>query len=252
MFESIKNYGNLAESVVNRIIQGINSGELKPGDKLPSERDMGDMFSVSRTVIRDALKTLVGLGVVNIRHGTGAFINVVNQQEDVNHLTSLLQIKQGTLKELFQVREIIESQSVVWCTQNATSKDINELEDIVRRAKEQGDESRLALLDAEFHLKISEAAGNRVLVRLMINLLDLLGENRIRVIKIPGRQRLSVLDHEAIVEAIKNRNLELARACMLKHLADVNNAISTVNLSEEDWLSDTNSEGAADHHDNQG
>jgi len=62
MFEPIRNNGNLSENVVNQIIQAINTGQLKLGDKLPSERDLGEMFSVSRTVIRDGLKTLVGLG----------------------------------------------------------------------------------------------------------------------------------------------------------------------------------------------
>jgi len=235
MFEPIRNNGNLSENVVNQIIQAINTGQLKLGDKLPSERDLGEMFSVSRTVIRDGLKTLVGLGVVHIRHGMGAFINIVDQKEDVNRLASLLQITKGTLEELFQVRKVLESQSVIWCTQNATGADIFELEEIVRKAKDLEDTARLALLDAEFHLKISEAAGNRVLLRLMVNLLDLLGENRVRVIMIPGRQQLSVLDHECIVEAIKARNTELAQRCMLKHLVDVKDATSTVNLSGEDW-----------------
>lgn len=235
MFESIKQYGNLSETVVHQIVQAINNGELKPGDKLPSERDMGAIFAVSRTVIRDALKTLVGLGMITIRHGTGAFINHLDHQEDVTRLASLLQISKGTAEELFQVREILESNAVTWCTQNATEEDIRQLENIVSEAKKHEDESRLALLDAEFHLKIAEAAGNKVLMRLMVNLLDLLGENRLRVLMVPGRQRLSVLDHERIVEAIKIRKPELARQCMLKHIDDVKKDTSTVNYSSEEW-----------------
>ena len=230
MFEPVKFYGNLSESIVDQILQAINNGELKPGDKLPPEREMCNMFSVSRTVIRDALKTLVGLGVVTIRHGMGAYINEVDGTEEVSRLASLLQISRGTIEELFQVREVIESQAAIWCTQNANEQDIQQLEDIVRKGKELGDteESKLALLDAEFHLKIVEAAGNRVLMRLMINLLDLLGENRARTLKVPGRQRLSVLDHETIVEAIKQRDPKLAHQRMLSHLADVREAIQSV------------------------
>ena len=229
MFEPLKSYGNLSEGVVSQIIQALNSGELKPGDKLPPEREMCTMFSVSRTVIRDALKTLVGLGVVTVRHGMGAFVNeVANQTEDVSKLASLLQITRGTTDELFQVREILESKAVIWCTQNATDKDIAQLEDIVAKARNLEGESQLALLDAEFHLKICEAAGNRVLLRLMINLLDLLGENREKVLMIPGRQRLSVRDHQAIAEAIKSRNSDLACERMLKHLRDVKEAVNTI------------------------
>ncbi|HZK83856.1 MAG TPA: GntR family transcriptional regulator [Desulfosporosinus sp.] len=69
MFEPVKFHVNLSEGIVNQIMQAINNDELKPGDKLPPEREMCTMFSVSRTVIRDALKMLVGLGVVTIRHG---------------------------------------------------------------------------------------------------------------------------------------------------------------------------------------
>ena len=237
MFEPVKSYGNLSEGILNQIMQAINNGELKPGDKLPPEREMCTVFSVSRTVIRDALKMLVGLGVVTIRHGMGAYINEVDGAENVFRLASLLQISRGTIDELFQVREVLESQAVIWCTQNANEQDLQQLEHIVRKGKELGEagESKLALLDAEFHLKIVEAAGNRVLMRLMINLLDLLGENRARVLKVPGRQRLSVLDHETVVEAIKQRDPELAHQRMLSHLENVREAIQSVAQAPEDW-----------------
>src|SRR5665648_595352 len=238
MFEPVKYHGNLSEGIVNQIMQAINNGELKPGDKLPAEREMCTVFSVSRTVIRDALKMLVGLGVVTIRHGMGAYINEVDGAEDVSRLAALLQISRGTVEELFQVREVIESQAVIWCTQNANEQDLR-LQYIVRKGKELGDadESRLALLDAEFHLKIVEAAGNRVLMRLMINLLDLLGENRARALMVPGRQRLSVLEHETIYEAIRQRDPELAHERMLSHLANVSEAIESVAQvpTQEDW-----------------
>lgn len=227
MFEPLKPYGNLSESVVNQILQALNTGGLNPGDKLPPEREMCAMFSVSRTVIRDALKTLVGLGVVTVRHGTGAFINeVVDQPGDISRLSSLLQISRGTTDELFQVREILESKAVFWCAKNATDEDIAQLEDIIRNAQNIENDSQLALFDAEFHLKICEAAGNRVLHRLMINLLDLLGEVREKALMIPGRQRLSVRDHQDIVAAIKERDSDLACAQMLKHLRDVKNAVN--------------------------
>lgn len=237
MFEPLKSYGNLSEGIVNQIMQTINNGDLKPGDKLPPERELSTAFAVSRTVVRDALKTLVGLGVVTIRHGMGAYINSVDEKEDVSHLSALLQISQGTLEELYQVRELIESQAVIWCTQNASTEDIKDLEKIVKKGKDIDDanESRLAVLDAEFHLKIVEATGNKVLKRLMINLLDLLGENRSKVLMIPGRQRLSVLDHAAIVEAIKLHDPELAQRRMRSHLEDVRTAISTVSHKPEDW-----------------
>ncbi|GAB6152704.1 FadR/GntR family transcriptional regulator [Desulfosporosinus burensis] len=204
---------------------------------MPPEREMCTMFAVSRTVIRDALKMLVGLSVVTIRHGMGAYINEVDGAEDVSRLASLLHISSGTIEELYQVREVVESQAVIWCTQNANEQDIQQLKHIVRKGKELGDagESKLALLDAEFHLKIVEATGNRVLMRLMVNLLDLLGENRARVLMVPGRQRLSVLDHESIVEAINQRDPDLAHQRMLSHLANVKEAIQSVAHAPEDW-----------------
>ncbi|MHB8075347.1 FadR/GntR family transcriptional regulator [Desulfosporosinus fructosivorans] len=240
MFEPVKFYGNLSEGIVNQIMQAVNNGEFKPGDKLPAERDMCIMFSVSRTVVRDALKMLVGLGVITIRHGMGAYINEVDGTEDVSRLASLLQISRGTVEELFQVREVIESQAVIWCTENANEQDLRLLQHIVRKGKEVGDaggESKLAILDAEFHLKIVEAAGNRVLLRLMINLLDLLGENRARALMVPGRQRLSVLEHETIFEAINQRDPELAHQRMLSHLANVREAIQSVEPvpAQEEW-----------------
>jgi len=128
---------------------------------------------------------------------------------------------------------------VIWCTQNANEQDLRLLQYIVRKGKELGDadESKLALLDAEFHLKIMEAAGNRVLMRLMINLLDLLGENRARALMVPGRQRLSVLEHGTIFEAIKQRDPDLAHERMLSHLVTVSEAIESMAQvpTPEDW-----------------
>lgn len=234
MFENIKTYGNLSEGVVNQIIQKINEGALKPGDKLPAERELCALLGVSRTVIRDALKTLAGLGIVSVRHGMGAYVNMIAQEEDVSRLASLLQITRGTVEELFQVRKILESQAVVWCTERARKGDVEQLQHIVEQGKRGGDESRLALLDAEFHLKICSTTGNRVLMRLMLNLLDLLGENRARVLMVPGRQRQSVDDHAAIVEAIVAIKPDLARATMVRHLESVERAISNEHFNKDD------------------
>lgn len=229
MFEPVKTYSNLSDGIVNQIMEEISHGNLKPGNKLPSEREMCSVFSVSRTVVRDALKTLAGLGIVTIRHGMGAYINEVDAAEDVSRLSVLLQISQGTLEELFQIREILESKAAYWCAQNAKDDDIQYLEDIVRKGKELNEGSKLSLLDAEFHLKIVEAAGNKVLMRLMVNLLDLTGEIRGKVLEVPGRQRLSVLEHEMIVEAVKQRDPDLAYDSTLQHLTKVQKAIQSVN-----------------------
>ncbi|KLU60548.1 HTH-type transcriptional regulator LutR [Peptococcaceae bacterium CEB3] len=237
MFEPIKTVGNLAESVVNTIIQRINNGELGPGDRLPPERELAVMLGVSRTVVRDALKTLAGLGIVTIRHGMGAYINTVTDEGYMSKLASFLQINRGTVDELYQVRQVLETQAVVWCTENASEHDISELHNIVERAGKvrEGDESKLEALDAEFHLKICEAAGNRVLMRLMLNLLDLLGENRARTLLVPGRQQKSVDDHAAILRAIERRDAAAAKGKMSDHLEDVYRAIQNVDYQETEW-----------------
>ncbi len=237
MFEPVKTHGNLSEEIVKQVVQSISNGELKPGDKLPAEREMCNVFSVSRTVVRDALKTLAGLGMVTIRHGLGAYVNEVDEQvEDVSRLAALLQITQGTFDEIFQVRVILEGYAALWCAQNADDKDIAELGKIVKRGKELGSASggKLALLDAEFHLKIAEASGNKVLKRLMINILDLTGEIRDSSFKIPGRQYLSVLEHEAIYEAIKQRDPDLAFQEMIKHIEAVKEDIRSSAQVKED------------------
>lgn len=237
VFEPVRIYENLTEGVVNQLLKHIDTGELKPGDRLPPERDLAGMFSVSRTVIRDALKTLVGLGMVTIKHGTGAFINPLAEQGEVSRLASYLKISKGTIDELFQVRQVLETEAVVWCSERATEEDIRELEAIIKRAKEvnPGNENRFGVLDAEFHLKICEAGGNTVLMRLMINLLDLLGEIRTRTLLVPGLQKRSVAEHATIIEAIKMREPELARKRMQRHLEEVQKSISRIDAPEGEW-----------------
>ncbi len=235
MFEPVRTHGNLSSEVVNQIIQLIKNGELNQGDKLPAERDLAVMLGVSRTVIRDALKTLVGLGMVNIRHGMGAFINIASDQVDISRLESFLHIDNGTVDELFQVRQILETQAVIWCIENASVKDIEQLEEIVRKAKiKDSDNLSLLTLDAQFHLKICEASGNRVLMRLMINLLDLLGESRTRTLMVSGRQKQSVSEHSYILDAIKNKDVTEATKRMSVHLEDVRCEIREIDYSV-DW-----------------
>jgi GntR family transcriptional repressor for pyruvate dehydrogenase complex len=224
VFKALKQYGNLSESVVRQITEALDRGDLQPGEKLPTERDMCAQFAVSRTVIRDAMKTLTGLGIVTVKHGTGAYINA--HPNNVRNITAFLDIMPGSMEELFQVREVLESKAVFWCAQNASPEDLKQLESIIDNANNLDDESQLPLFDAEFHLKICEAAGNRVLTRLMLSLLDLLGDVREKTFQIPGRQRLSVREHEAILNAIKSRDPDAASAAMLKHLANVKSAVS--------------------------
>ncbi|WP_089612060.1 FadR/GntR family transcriptional regulator [Dehalobacterium formicoaceticum] len=234
MFEAVKTHGNLSEEIVKQIVQNISNGELKPGDKLPAEREMCKVFSVSRTVVRDALKTLSGLGMVTIRHGLGAFVNEVD--EDVSRLAALIQITDGTFDEIFQVREILEGYAALWCSQNAKEEDILALENIVKRGKELGlmNSEKLALLDAEFHLKIVEASGNKVLMRLMVNILDLTGEIRDKSFKIPGRQYLSVLEHEEVFKAIKQHDPDLAFTRMVQHVQNVKKDLDAHDLVAEE------------------
>lgn len=230
MFKSIneerKTYSNL---VVENIRDLILAGRLKPGEKLPGERELAEKMNVSRPTIREAFKILSAMGYVKIKHGNGVFVS--EQSERFKSLASFLFIQTDTIQELFEVRKTLETESAARAASRGTKEYLKQIHkktvDVYNKVIKGEFKDRkvredfLFESDQEFHLMIAEAAGNDVVVGIMHNLLDLLNQSRMQSMKIPGRVEQSLKEHILIAEALVSRDSEASQKNMYQHLFSV-------------------------------
>lgn len=228
MFKPIKkDPSSVYEQILKELTSSIMHGDLKPGDKLPSERNLSEMMGVSRTSLREALKMLAATGMVVIKHGQGVFIT--EKETPTNLLKDFAGqhfINSKTLSDLFELRKLLETQNAIWACQRAEVDLIDSLAQLVDHTisvlkDNKNDLVILAKQDSEFHTLLAEATGNQVIVRVMHDLLDLLNESRCRALSIPDRPLRSLNEHKEIVEAIKTRDVDIVKEKMLNHLNNV-------------------------------
>lgn len=227
-FDPLPDNRVLSEKIVSRISDAIIGGGLKPGDRLPPERELAGQFGVSRTVVREAVKTLSGRGILQVKRGAGIFVvssekNVVGRLDE---LADVLPLEGAGMRDLFEVRETLEANAAGWAARRRSDHHLRRLADILDDARGHADELWvLSERDAQFHVALAEASQNLVLVRVMLTLLDLMGTARRESLAIPGRAGLSLDQHENILHAVRAADSHEARRAMLEHLASVEGTI---------------------------
>lgn len=221
MFKPIfEERSSMSERIISQIMDAIVKGEVKPGERLPTERDLASQFQVSRTVVRDAIKTLAGRNILHVKHGKGIFVANI-QPMDIESF-SQGNWQDAAVQDLFEIRKVLETEAAAWAANRHQPHHLERLEWIIQDAKLHSDQPEvLDERDAQFHMAVAEASCNLVIVKIMISLLDLLAKSRQGSYSIPGRSLKSLQDHELIIEAIKQQDSELARQRMLEHLEGV-------------------------------
>jgi GntR family transcriptional regulator, transcriptional repressor for pyruvate dehydrogenase complex len=228
-FDRIPDNRALSERITSQISDAIVSGRLKPGDRLPPERELAEQFGVSRTVVRDAIKMLSGRGVLQVRRGAGIFVATAEETAmgRLGQLANVLPLQGAGLRDLFDVRKVLEAQGAEWAAQRRSAHHVERLRGIVEDAHRYAEDlTVLSERDAQFHVAVAEASQNLVLVRVMFTLLDLLAAARRESLSIPGRPELSLSQHENVLREIEARDPEAARLAMLEHLSSVEQAIT--------------------------
>ncbi len=223
---------SLDKRIVDYIQQLIEAGELRPGDRLPAERELATRLGVSRTVLREALHTLAAYGLVELQHGRGVFVAAGSAQAATQRLTLAMTSDETAprLHDLFEIRRTLEGAAAEWAAERATPEQIADLranlfEGLTLYRSGQVDSGTAGALDARFHAALAAATNNRVLMALMAALVDELAIARERSLAIPGRGLRSLHQHEAVVMAIEERDGPAARRAMLEHLNDVEQSI---------------------------
>ncbi len=210
----------VAEQVEQCLMELVNTGRLGPGDRLPSERRLADMLGVSRGTVRHALKQLETTGVLSIRPGSGAFVANSDDEAKVDALVASVARGRSTLREIFEVRSMLEPQIAALAASKAGPDDVAGLERILllqRKALDNGRTGRQE--DAMFHAALVRLADNSVLTELVEGITHILKESRSPHLQTALRKAASVKDHQEIVEAISHGHPEAAQKAMAAHMA---------------------------------
>ncbi len=210
------------EEVVGQLHQLIDAGKLKAGDRLPSERELAETFRVSRSSVREAIKTLENEGLVMARPGSGTFITAVNVEAIIPSLASLLSRGKDALIDLFEMRRLVEPGIAALAAERATPGDILRLKEICSEQEHQIKRETSAVdSDAAFHLTIGRATHNSALQRLVASIVEILKPVREHSLQTPGRAHKSLASHREILVAIERHDPELARQAMQQHIQAV-------------------------------
>lgn len=212
--------------VAEQVERFIASNGLSPGDRLPGERELCALLGVSRTSVREALRSLQTRGVVVVRHGKGVFVAEPGEGDSALHRLALLH--EIGMDELFAMREVLEVPAAGWAAAAATEDQLQVLEETFG-ALEQAVLGRrppreLQELDARLHLQIAEYASNRFLAMTQSALQEMLARSMETTLAIPGRPARSVREHAEIVQALAARDSARARAAARRHIRSAHRA----------------------------
>jgi GntR family transcriptional regulator, transcriptional repressor for pyruvate dehydrogenase complex len=212
----------LPEQVARHLLRHITDEKMQPGDLLPSVASLAAEFGVSRTVIREALKSVSAIGVIGIVKGKGALVKKVDNDLLRIFFQRTLQTDPNSLLALMEVRKPLEMQGAALAALNCTAEDIKKMEEVVAGLRESiNDPDGYTTLDTEYHECISRASQNQILYSLISSIRNAVKESMIALRakrEAQGRLGEEQRSHEAILHAIRSRNPEAARTAMETHL----------------------------------
>ena len=217
---------SLSDKLAQRIRGMIQKGDYGQGDRLPPIMEMAKRFSVGHPTIREALKKLETMGIVEIRHGSGVY---VSRSEEVLVLASPDYpgtVTKKLLLDLIDTRMPLEMKSVAEAVKNATLDDLVEMRRLLKQAGDNFDNDVvLNETNMGFHRQIALASGNTVLLQLLDVLRDLFTEEQRLILGIFGSRDRDHREHLAILESLENRDEAVGVERMRKHLQGVADSI---------------------------
>ena len=219
----------VSDQVYEQIRDLIFRGHLQPGEQLMPERELAQALGVSRPTVREAIRKLVTIGLVEHRHGQGTFVRAPGSRKG-NPLATLIEGFETTLEELLEVRMGLECQAVTLAAARANEDDLQALGKALSDMVAEQRAGRLGIGDdVAFHMAIAYATKNIVQVHIMRNFYDLLHygikENLEQLYTVPGNLDIIQQQHADILDTIRRHDPEAAFAAMQRHIAFVMNFV---------------------------
>lgn len=205
--------------LTRRLLSYLLSGELTPGQRIPSERQLAEALSAGRSTVREAIKSLSLLGLLEQRVGDGTYLSASSSDLLPQVIEWGLLLGEKRLEDLLETRSFLEVELAGLAADRRSDDDLRRLVELIEEMKAAGDDfEEYARADTAFHLKIAEASGNTVLASVLTNVRSLLQAWASRVIRTAGETETSLAMHEPILAAIEARDVEAARAAMRAHM----------------------------------
>jgi GntR family transcriptional repressor for pyruvate dehydrogenase complex len=213
----------LYEQIVQQVEESILNGQLKTGDQLPAERDLAQRFGVSRTAVREAVKTLREKGLVEAYSGRGTFVTNGTSQAIRQSLDLMVRItQQDGVVHLAELRRILEPEIAALAAPRIEEQLLSTMREAVATMdRSLHDPDAYVEADLDFHLALAEAAGNPLILSLIDSIVGLLREQRSRIFTMDGGPERGQFHHKRILAAIEQRDPETAREAMRAHLKQV-------------------------------
>lgn len=209
---------SVADQIFGQLKAKILSGELKPGDKLPTEMELCGLYNVSRTSVRQALTNLSSLDLVEAKTGGGTFVKKADGSKIMDKLLIYTFLDERSLSEISEFRDILEPAVTRLACKRANADDIDRLSEIYRQMeKQQSNLEEFAKLDFQFHTEIARISQNAYIIRTYETLEEIL-LNAFSEIVLKNGNRGGWRYHKQIIEAFKNGDAELAASIMREHM----------------------------------
>lgn len=216
----------LADRITTRIAQMIREGDYGPGDRLPTINDMASRFGVGHPTLREALKKLETLGLVNVKHGSGVYVEAEQDQLLMSNPIFAGEVSKDMMLDLIDARMPIEQRTVVLAARHATEEHLERMHDLLEEAGEYlQDDAELTRKNMAFHREVAVASQNVVLAQLLKVLSNLFEEEQRGILDVYGSRKRDHSEHMSILEAIRLEDEDLAKTRMREHLEGVREMI---------------------------
>jgi GntR family transcriptional repressor for pyruvate dehydrogenase complex len=228
------------DQAIDQIRNSILEGTLAPGEKLPTEHEMSRQLNIGRSSVREALRVLEAEGLIEVKRGLGTFVTTkrINKETELQELVSWLEKREETIEQVLQVREFVEGLTSSLAATRATDNTLTEIRSIVEKLskkinelKSSGDEcikeclDELALLDASFHLAISEASENDIAIEIITHIIPAFNESNKAILYISKKLEIMDVEHRKILSALEARDPIEAEKAVRAHIRRVRSEI---------------------------
>jgi len=223
----------VAQNILQQLIDLIMNGTLAPGEKLPSEKQLMELFKAGRSSLREAIRALIALGLVEVRVPEGTFVSATLGGFFTKHLALMSKISFDNITELIEARIKIETDLAELAAIKASGEDIERLNRLVESMREAGENEQFLNADLEFHMTLASIARNSFLEQVLNILRDITKTWILKVIQSDSSKRLALGQHERIAEAIAAHDPQAAAAAMAAHLESVSSLLLDIQKEEQ-------------------
>ena len=212
----------LYEEIVQQFHSLIRQGTLKHGHRLPSERELSEQFKVSRSSVREAIRSLELQGLVVSKRGSGTFINTENLESVLDLVAANLNTGAAVLQDVFEMRHLMEPHIAALAAQRATDDEVGAMRQILEEQQRQIDSGETGVeSDTAFHFALASATHNSALIKVVSAIEEILQMSRDRSLQEPGRPQRSLASHCQILQMVEMGDVTGAQQAMNHHLTAV-------------------------------